>query len=157
MLPRDSLLRPLFDGLEPHDRRRLTALVRAASLRAGRQVFRQGEPAERFFLLERGEVALQLYPEDGGCLTIGRVQAGGAFGWSAVLGRPNYSSSALALTDVRVLAIQGAQLRAALRADTRLGTVFVGRLVHTLTGPDGHDPVMMTRLIHQELSADLAS
>ncbi len=49
---------PLFPGLEAGDLRELAALAQVARAGKGDTLFREGEPAEGFFLLVEGRVKL---------------------------------------------------------------------------------------------------
>lgn len=91
-----ELLRPLFEPF---------------SCQAGTVILEQGAPAECFYLLVSGTVALSFKPYDGTSFTLSNVEKGGLFGWSAVVGSENYSSSAIAVADVEAFQVRGDALR----------------------------------------------
>lgn len=152
MMSQDLLQRALFAGLEPAQLRRLAPQIHAARYRAGDKVFSQGDPAERVFVVERGEVDLQLYPEDGGCMTIASIHSEGVFGWSAALGRNRYTSSAVCASDCDVLVIRGDDLRAAVQADPQLGRMLLGRMALAVAGRTADDHAHVARLIQHEMN-----
>jgi CRP/FNR family cyclic AMP-dependent transcriptional regulator len=150
---------PLFQGLSGVDQARLAPLFAAVSFGPDQVVFNQGDPATRLYILREGQVALRLYPEDGGCLTIALIQAQGIFGWSAVLGRERYTSAAVSVSAAQAVALEGRALRRLLRGDVRLGRRLLGRLTLALAdrgaAPDAELPVppaLLTRLIQAEIS-----
>jgi len=49
---------PLFEGLPPEALHTLADSAMRTRFRAGQLIFRQGEPANRFFLIEKGRVSL---------------------------------------------------------------------------------------------------
>jgi CRP-like cAMP-binding protein len=152
MLVQDIVNRPLFHGLAPEELQRVAPIVSLVRLAAGQHIFGQGDPADRVYVLEQGEVALRLYPEDGGCLTISVIHPAGVFGWSAVLGRPRYTSAAVSLVDGAALMMRGSELRAAMHANAHLGRLLLGRLVLAAAGRTGDDHLHVARLIQQELA-----
>jgi CRP-like cAMP-binding protein len=148
--------KPLFHGLSPDALRRVAAFVVPVRFAPGDVIFRQGEPAHSVYFLEQGQVALRLFPEDGGCLTIALIQSEGVFGWSAVLGRPRYTSSAESLAEGQALALAGSQFRALVRAEPALGRLLLGRLALALVGRGGGSraaaSVHLARALHAELA-----
>jgi CRP-like cAMP-binding protein len=118
---------PFFAGLaEPH----LALLTGCASnvvFDAGELVFREGQPADRFYLLRHGRVGLEIFPPAGGPLTIETLEEGEVLGFSWLF--PPYKSrfDARALTLVRALSLDGACLRRKCEEDKTLGYELVKR------------------------------
>ena len=52
---------PTFAGLEPAQLEFIAGCARNEHVEAGTMLMREGEPAERFWLIRRGVVALELY------------------------------------------------------------------------------------------------
>ncbi len=122
----------LFQGLKPEHLQRLAPLFHHAAFPAGAHVFAQGDEASDIYVLESGEVRIEFYPSDGGCLNIATIVPGGFFGWSAALGRPRYTSSAVCTAGAAVLVAEGEQLRAVMRADAELGAVLLERMAQVV-------------------------
>jgi CRP-like cAMP-binding protein len=152
MTPDELQLHPMFSGLTPGQVARLAPAFQHVHFAAGERIFGQGSPANCVYLLEVGEVALQLHPEDGGCLTIGHIHPGGLFGWSAVLGRARYTSSATSETDAEALVARGADLRAAMHADSTLGRVLLARMAQAAAGRTSDVHGQVARLIQNEIT-----
>ncbi len=153
MLPNELAKRSLFAGLAPEQLARLAPLCRPVRFAAGEKIFAQGDLAQRVFILERGEVALQLYPEDGGCLTIAVIHPEGIFGWSAALGRSRYTSAAVCVVDATALMMRGNELRAVVQAEPQLGRLLLGRMALAVAGRTGDDPVHLANSIHDEMNS----
>jgi CRP-like cAMP-binding protein len=81
---------------------------RAMVRKPGATIFRQGEPAETFFLLVEGSVELRARPPGRRVYrTVEIVRASCSFGDEALLGEPEYLTSARALERVELLALSG--------------------------------------------------
>jgi CRP-like cAMP-binding protein len=93
---RMELIRPLFESL---------------SCKAGTVVFQQGTPADFLYFIITGKVEMSFKPYDGTPITVSHVEKGGLFGWSAVVGSENYTSSAIAIEEVKAIRVRGSELR----------------------------------------------
>jgi CRP/FNR family cyclic AMP-dependent transcriptional regulator len=117
-----------FQGLSEEDLALLAPCLRTQRLRAGALIFDQGEAAEFFYLLVRGEVVIRYKPEDGPALTVTRVRPGEVFGWSAAMGNETYTSAAVCERDSEVLQIRGDALRSLCLGNPRAGELIRARL-----------------------------
>jgi CRP-like cAMP-binding protein len=152
MLGHELAENPFFEGMTPAQLERLATLFTLAWFKAGDKVFAQGDPASRIYVLETGEVALRLYPDDGGCLTIALIYPGGIFGWSAALGRTRYTSFAVCTQDARALAARGSDLRGLVQSDPGLGHQLLGRMALAVAGRSDGTHVQLARLIQNEMA-----
>src|SRR6185369_3552052 len=59
----------------------------------------------------KGKVDISYKPYDGSTMTVSHVEAGGLFGWSAVVGSENYTSSAVAIEPLKAIRIRGSDIR----------------------------------------------
>ncbi len=143
---------PFFQGIAPDQLERVATLLSPAHFRAGDRVFDQGETATLVYLLEAGEIALRLYPEDGGCLTIAVIYPQGICGWSAVLGRARYTSSAICAVDARALLVKGSELRAFVHREPGLGRLLLGRMALAVAGRADGTHLQLARLIQEEMA-----
>ena len=117
----------LFRGLTPTLRMELVPAFSPVTFVAGETIFAQGRPAEKVYVLEVGLVTLQFQPEDGERLTVATLHQESVFGWSAILGRPYYTSSAVCLAPSRAITISGEKLRALIRTQPEL-SIILGRM-----------------------------
>jgi CRP-like cAMP-binding protein len=153
MMFEDELTRrPFFEGLSPAQLSRLGPLFSKLVFEAGDQIFAAGDFADVVYLVEEGRVAIRFPPQDGGWLTIATVLPGGVVGWSAALGRPRYTSSAVCLDKVRALALRGSELRELIHSDPGLGVALLSRLAETIAERVNGVQAQLTRIIHDELT-----
>jgi CRP-like cAMP-binding protein len=75
-----------------------------------------------------GQVDMSYKPYDGIPITISHVGKDGLFGWSAVVGSENYTSSALAIENVKALRIHGSDLRQFCQQHPEAGKDILERL-----------------------------
>ena len=93
----------LFQDFSPEQLALLGELFQPCDEPADKLLFEQGAPAEYLYLVIDGEVHIHYKPEDGSALTVARVGVEGVVGWSAALGSPLYTSSAICVTDCSLL------------------------------------------------------
>jgi CRP/FNR family transcriptional regulator, cyclic AMP receptor protein len=101
----------IFKELDESQIELLRPLFEAFSCQAGTIIFQQGEPAEFLYLVINGKVEISFKPYDGMPMTVSRVGSGGVFGWSAVLGSEQYTSTAIAFKALKSFRVHGNELR----------------------------------------------
>ena len=129
----------LFQDFSPEQRSLLGKMFQPSHEPAGTQLFEQGASADYLYLVIDGEVQIRYKPDDGPTLTVARVRREGVVGWSAALGSPLYTSSAVCSEECRLLRVRGEDLRLlyAKHPDTgrlvleRLAAVIAERLRNT--------------------------
>ena len=108
----DTLIRfPLFKDLGNADLKIIAPLFHANTYPRRAVIIEQGEKATCLFLLTAGKVEIHYKPYDGDAIKLNSLQAGSAFGWSAVLGNDVYSSSVICTVDCEVLMVCGKDLQ----------------------------------------------
>ena len=118
----------IFAGLSPRQLAELAPIFWREQRAAGDHVFAQGDEALNIYIVVSGEIGLRFFPYDGGHLDIETIWPGGVFGWSAALGRPQYTSAAVCNTPVELIATRGADLRRLMRRDKQLGVLLLDRM-----------------------------
>lgn len=96
---------PLFSVLPPAELRTLAQKFHSLRYRRGEMIFREGEPAERMFLIGQGRVKLSASSAQGGELLIALVGPGQIFGELAVIDRGPRAMDARAMEDSEVFAL----------------------------------------------------
>src|SRR3954464_1555202 len=129
--PHDAaLLRnlPLFQQLpEPV----LVSLLTTATVRTeerGTDLFVQGDPADRFFIVLEGWVKLYRINRDGAEAVVTMVNAGESFAEAAMFAQGNFPVCAQAVTDLRVLSITSQAFARCVQADVRTAFAMLGSL-----------------------------
>ncbi|MGH8934833.1 MAG: Crp/Fnr family transcriptional regulator [Acidimicrobiia bacterium] len=90
---------PLFSVLHPSDLRILADKFHPVRLRRGEVIFREGEPAERLFLIDQGRVKLSIGSAHGQELLVAVLGRGNIFGELAVIDRGPRAMNARAMED----------------------------------------------------------
>jgi CRP-like cAMP-binding protein len=103
---------------------RLALLAGCASnvvFAAGETIFREGDPANAFYVIRHGTVAIELHLPARGAMTVETIDAGEVVGWSWLFPPHRWHFDGRALSEVRVTAFDGACLRQKCEEDTALG------------------------------------
>src|SRR5512143_2848988 len=93
----------LFQDLSPVQLALLRSMFYPCDYSIGDVIFEQGDLAEYLYLVVEGEVLVRFKPDDGPALTVARVRPQGVVGWSAALGSPEYTSSAVCSENSQML------------------------------------------------------
>jgi CRP/FNR family transcriptional regulator, cyclic AMP receptor protein len=123
---------PFFRGLEASTLATLVGCASNVTFDAGRFIFRTGEPAERFFIVRHGTVAVEIYAPGRGPVTIETVSGGEVLGWSWLFAPYKWHFDARATTLVRALALDGTCLREKCERDAALGYQMMQRFASVM-------------------------
>jgi len=119
---------PFVAGLSgPH----LDILLGCASnvhIPEGSYVIREGQVANKFYLLRTGRIALEIEVAPRGVLRIQTAGPGEILGWSWLISPYRWHFSGLAVADVRALALDGECLRNKCENDHDFGYAMLSRL-----------------------------
>jgi CRP/FNR family transcriptional regulator, cyclic AMP receptor protein len=118
---------PFFEGLEPNHLKTLTGCASNVHFPGGQMIFKEGEEANQFFLLREGRVAIEVFVEARGPVTIQTLSAGEILGWSWLVPPYYWRFDARAVDEVRALALDGKCLREKCETDPRLGYELLKR------------------------------
>jgi len=118
-------------------------LLEPFSCRAGTVVLRQGTPAKHIYLIVKGKVEVSYKPYDGTPITVSLLEKDGIFGWSAVVGSSEYTSSATAIEDLEAFRIKGSELRKFCNEHPEEGRDVLERLANAVSNrwKDAHEQV----------------
>jgi CRP/FNR family cyclic AMP-dependent transcriptional regulator len=142
---------PALQSLAPEHRRTLVGCARNCVFEAGAAIMREGDPADTFYVIREGTVALETAVPGRGPVVLQTLHDGELLGWSWLVPPYRTAFDARAITATHAVALDGACLRGKCEADPALGydllkmlsVVFVGRLQDTrlrlldLYGKDG--------------------
>ncbi len=127
---------PVFAGLKPAHLELIAGCGTNTVFAAGEYIFREGDPAETFYLVRHGRVLLETFVPGRGALTIQTIDEGDVLGWSWLFPPFRWHYDARALDTVRAVAFDGACLRGKCDVDHELGYALLLRF----------SPVMLERL-----------
>ncbi len=103
---------PFLAGMNEQHLRILSQCTMATHFDAGQVIFRAGEPANGFYLLESGRVIIEEpAPGNGGPTTIDVVTAGEPLGWSWLFAPYLWQFDARAVEPCRALCLSSIMLR----------------------------------------------
>lgn len=124
---------PAFVGLSEQHRELIVGCGENVIFEAGEYVFREGEPANRFFALRRGDVALEFTPPAAPTLVIETLHPGDVLGWSWLFPPYRVRYDARAMGEVHAVAFDGACLRGKCEEDHDLGYELMRRFAEVIT------------------------
>jgi CRP/FNR family cyclic AMP-dependent transcriptional regulator len=140
---------PLFQGLPQPDLELIAGCAANARFEAGDFLFREGQPADTFYLLRYGKVSIEFFAPGRGAISLHTRGEGDVIGWSWLFPPHVWSHDARAHELVRGIAFDGACLRAKLEHDPRLGYELMKRFGHIV-----HQRLDATRLQLLDLYGD---
>jgi CRP/FNR family transcriptional regulator, cyclic AMP receptor protein len=130
----DTILRdvPLFDGLSDEALELIAGCGSNVHFGEGELLFRQGDPADTFFVIRHGSVALETFVPARGPVTIETIESGDVVGWSWLFAPYRWHFDAKALVGVRATVFDGACLRGKCDADPALGYQLMSRFAQVI-------------------------
>lgn len=123
---------PFFDGLDDDVLALLVGCAEMAHFHTGEVLFRNGTPADAFFVVRSGRVALELTAPGRAPLVVETADAGEVVGWSWLVPPYQWFCDGLAVEETSVVALDGACLRGKCDADPRLGFQLLSRVTHVM-------------------------
>jgi CRP-like cAMP-binding protein len=124
---------PLFQDLDPTQVALLKPLFEQYTCSPETIIFEQGAPAIHLYLLIKGEVSILYKPYDGPTIVLTRLRDGDVFGWSAVVGSPQYTSSIVSETPVEAIRIKGNDLLKLSTDVPETGKIIMDRLARVVS------------------------
>jgi CRP-like cAMP-binding protein len=123
---------PVFAGLAPEQLRVIAGCGANERAAAGTMLVREGDPAERFYLIRRGRVALEVHAPGREALLIETLHDGDVVGWSWLFAPYRWQLDGRALEPCALIAFDGACLRGKCDADHELGYAMMTRFAANL-------------------------
>jgi len=119
---------PFFKDLNPHQQRLLADCAMEKTFEPGEIIFREGDPANRFYLILEGKVALESYVLDRGRVEIQSIEAGDVLGWSWLLPPYYWQFDARAVVETKAIFFYATPLRDEAENDHELGYELFKRI-----------------------------
>jgi CRP/FNR family transcriptional regulator, cyclic AMP receptor protein len=123
---------PFFRGMPPEHLVLLSEGAREATLNAGEVLFREGEPANQFYLIESGTIALEAHQTAAGATLIQKLGAGEVLGWSWLFPPFIWHFQARAVEPTRVVVLSGAHLLITAERNRDFGYELMKRLAQVV-------------------------
>ncbi|MQY15066.1 hypothetical protein SRB5_52440 [Streptomyces sp. RB5] len=115
----------LLDTLPPESRDRLTELAKETEFPAGTRIFEEGRRADRFWIIRRGNVRLDMRVPGRQPVTVESLQSGDLVGWSWLFPPYTWHLAARAVNDVQVLEFDADVVRELCETDPEFGRAVV--------------------------------
>ena len=134
--PLDELLleHPFFAGMEEGPRKFIAGCGRNEVFHAGDSLFREGEPAEKFFLIRHGSVSVELHVPGHEPQVVDTLQDGEIAGWSWLVPPHKWANDARAATLVRAISLDANCLRGKCESDHSVGYEVFKRFIPVIAG-----------------------
>jgi CRP-like cAMP-binding protein len=123
---------PFFAGFTPEQSRVLSGCARNHRFDAGHYLFREGDPADEFFLIRHGRVALEIVAPGQAPVVIATLGKGEIVGASWLVAPYRWMFDARAIDLTRAIGIDAACLRGKCDADPQLGYEMMKRFLPVL-------------------------
>ena len=123
---------PFFQGMKAHHLSILGKNATEASYEAGETLFKEGEPANRLFLVQSGEVILEVHEPADGTSVVQAVREGDVIGWSWLFPPFTWHLRARALEPTKVIVLDGAHLLAAAEQHHDFGYELMKRVAQVV-------------------------
>lgn len=128
-----------FKGLKPEYIDLIARYAGADSFKPGEYIFKQGDPAHKFYIIGRGHVSIEVKMPDSHPFSIQRLGDGDILGWSWFIAPHQWRFSAQCVDRTEVIVVDGKALKEACEKNhdlgyeiyKRLADVFVQRLEAT--------------------------
>ena len=92
-------------------------------------IFRQGDIADRFYLVKRGKVLLEQRLAEKITVSVGSIKPGFAFGWSTMIEEGYYTTDAVCAEPCEIYSMKGDKIRALCDKDPYMGYLLTRRLL----------------------------
>ncbi|TDC86786.1 cyclic nucleotide-binding domain-containing protein [Actinomadura sp. 7K507] len=110
-----------MSGLRNADLTRLATAARFTEFPVGRRIFNESDPAERFWLVQDGTVAVDLRTPGRGPVVIETFGPGSVLGWSWLFRPYRWRFGGYASTPVRAIEFDGRLVRTLCAVDPSMG------------------------------------
>jgi CRP/FNR family cyclic AMP-dependent transcriptional regulator len=123
---------PLFADLELHLLSLVSGCAKNVHFGDGDMLFSEGDPADTFYLIREGQVAVDIFVPNNGGITIDTLDPGDVVGWSWLIEPHQAHFDARAVGRVRALQFDGDCLRGKCAEDPAVGYALLSRFVEVL-------------------------
>ena len=123
---------PFLRGLKPEHLRLLTDSAMRMRYEAGELIFSEGDPANRFYLIEQGRVSLESPRRDKAPVAVQVIGPGDVLGWSWLFPPYYWHFDARALEPTTAIFFYGTRLREQCEQDHDFGFEMMKRMTQVV-------------------------
>jgi len=95
-------------------------------------IFRQGDKAERFYMLQQGKVLLEQKITDTITVSVSAIKPGYSFGWSAMLDEELFTTDAICAEACKIFSFREKKIKMLFQKDNALGFIMSQRLLRIM-------------------------
>ena len=121
-----------FSGMEPAHLTLVAQNAGDVKFKTGEVLFRESEPSNRFFLIGKGKVALEVHDLVNGTVFIEELREGDVLGWSWLFPPFVWHFQARALEPTEAVALDGARILIAAERDHDFGYELMKRVAQVV-------------------------
>lgn len=125
---------PFLRKLKPEHLRLLADSAMRVRFEAGELIFREGDPANRFYLIEEGRVSLEAPRRDEAAVTVQVIGPGDVLGWSWLFPPYYWQFDARAQEPTTAIFFYGTRLREQCEQDHAFGYELMKRMAQVAIG-----------------------
>jgi CRP-like cAMP-binding protein len=123
---------PFFAELDAPTLALMAGCATNVHIHAGEYVFHEGDPADRFYVVRHGAVAIEVHNPPRGAIVIDTVGEGEVIGFSWLVPPYRYEFDARAVQETSAVSFDGTCLRGKCDADPRVGYELMRRVAMTM-------------------------
>ncbi len=102
---------PFLADLDPSFTQLMVGCAKNVRFNRNDYIFREGDPANEFYLIREGKVAVEIFPAQGKPIIVGTLAEGEILGWSWLLPPYQWKLNARAIDNLRAISLDGKCLR----------------------------------------------
>jgi CRP-like cAMP-binding protein len=125
---------PFFAGVDAKLIQLIVGCAKNGRFEAGQILFREGDPADQFYLIREGRVAVEAMIPQRGYTTVQTVSAGEVLGWSWLLPPFRWHYDARVMKLARAIVFDGKCLREKCEQNHDLGFEMLKRMSTVIAG-----------------------
>ena len=121
-----------FDGMRPEHLAKLAEGAKVGQFKEGAVLFREGEPANQFYLIESGRILLEVHEPAVGTTPVQTLSAGDVLGWSWLFPPFVWHFQARAVEPSKAIILNGAHLLVSAEHDHDFGYELMKRVAQVV-------------------------
>ena len=125
---------PFFRKMDPKTLAIVAGCAQNVSFAPGEFLFREGQPADQFYVVRRGRVALQTHSPAAGTMVVDTADAGDVVGWSWLVPPYRWLFDARAVEPTGAVSFDGRCLRDKCEQDPQLGYELMKMVTQVMFG-----------------------
>lgn len=123
---------PFFSGISSNQIAEIVRDAREVIFQPGQVIFCECGPANCFYIIKEGKIALESHVPEDGPLFIDTIGPRDVLGWSWLLPPYEWQFTARALTPIKAIALNGAHLLGLAEKDPRFGYDLLKRITKVI-------------------------